>query len=102
MVKTCCYLREGEPLSFAVDDNLVWAILDLLLDEAKEVLLVHAGGCVNVGVHLGVRGAGPREGERRERSVTACRAASTAAFESYDRRYIFTWLVAVRHTHIPS
>lgn len=34
-----------------------------LLDEAQQVLLVHAGGGVDVGVHLGEEREGGREGE---------------------------------------
>lgn len=37
-----------------------------LLDEAQQVLLVHAGGGVDVGVHLGEEREG--EGEREENS----------------------------------
>lgn len=38
-----------------------------LLDEAQQVLLVHAGGGVDVGVHLGEEREGGVGGEEREK-----------------------------------
>lgn len=48
------YLLEGEGLAGVgvQTDVLVGAGAQALLDEAEEVLLVHGGGCVHVGVHL--------------------------------------------------
>lgn len=45
-------LLEGEPLAVAEDDHLVGLLAQLGLDEAQQVLLVHARAVVHVRVHL--------------------------------------------------
>jgi len=51
------HLLEGHGLAaLGLADGRVGLRLEGLLDEAEEVLLVHAGGGVNVGVHLQVGG----------------------------------------------
>ena len=53
-------------LSSLVNDNISSTFLHLLLDEAKEVFLVHARGSVDVSVHLVKWGRGKRMmGEER-------------------------------------
>lgn len=48
-LKECLH---GELSAFKVVHNSVSVHAVRLLDEAKQVLLVHAGGCVDVSVHL--------------------------------------------------
>ena len=59
-------------LSSLVNDHISSTLLHLLLDEAKEVFLVHTRGSVDVSIHLVKWGreegmGGEREGEGRER-----------------------------------
>ena len=46
------HLPQREPLAVAEDDDLVRLLAQLALDEAQQVLLVHARGVVHVRVHL--------------------------------------------------
>lgn len=59
-------------LSSLVNDHIFSTFLHLLLDEAKEVFLVHARGSVDVSIHLvkwgrGEESGGGREGRARKR-----------------------------------
>ena len=46
------HLLQRQVLAVPKDDHLVRLLLELVLDEAQQVLLVHAGAVVHVGVHL--------------------------------------------------
>ena len=46
------YLLQCLVLSSLVNDHITSTLLHLLLDEAKEVFLVHARGSVDVSIHL--------------------------------------------------
>ena len=60
------HLLQRLVLSSLVNDHISSTFLHLLLDEAKEVFLVHARGSVDVSVHLVKWGRGKRMmGEER-------------------------------------
>ncbi len=46
------HLAQRQVLAVAEDDDLVGLLAQLTLDEAQQVLLVHARAVVDVGVHL--------------------------------------------------
>lgn len=50
--QTLKHLLQGELVAVTVDDDILWGLLHLGLDEAEKMLLVHAGRVVHVGVHL--------------------------------------------------
>jgi len=73
-------LLQGHVLALQVVDDAVGVHAVRAFDEAQQVLLVHAGGGVDVGVHLQAR-EGEREREReraRERSYVCCNSVRTA------------------------
>ncbi len=45
-------LAEGEPFAVPEDDHLIWLFLQLALDEAQQVLLVHARAVMYMRVYL--------------------------------------------------
>ena len=44
------HFSESKMLAVSVQDNLIGALLHLVLDETQKMFLVHAAGVVNVGI----------------------------------------------------
>ena len=63
------HLLQRLVLSSLVNDHISSTFLHLLLDEAKEVFLVHARGSVDVSVHLVKWGRGEESGGGKGRGV---------------------------------
>lgn len=45
-------LQQGEVLAVSEDDHLPWLLTQLALDEAQQVLLVHARAVMHMRIHL--------------------------------------------------
>ncbi len=45
-------LPQGQKLAIPEDDNLIWLLPQLALDEPQQMLLMHAGTVVHMSVHL--------------------------------------------------